>query len=65
MTIGEKIKELRKSKNMTLEDLSKKSGLAMASLTHYETGKNVPSLLSIKKLSEALDCDYDTLYELR
>lgn len=65
MLIGEKIKELRKEKKMTLKDLADKSGLSTVSLTHYETGKITPNLLSIKKLSEALGCDFDTLYELR
>ena len=49
---------------MTLKDLSDKSGLSLVSLTHYETGRGKPSLLSIKKLSDALECDFDTLYNL-
>ncbi len=65
MTFGEKIKELRKEKNLTIKELSSKSGISTVTINNYELGKSNPSLLSIQKLSKALKCDFNVLYNLK
>lgn len=64
MTLGEKIKEIRLKSNLTIQDLSKKSGLSVVSICHYENGKTKPTLTNLHKLSVALECDFDDLYKL-
>lgn len=63
MTFGETIKNARKSKKLTLQDLSEKCGLSAVSISHIEKGAK-PSSLSVMKLSKALEIDYDELWAL-
>jgi transcriptional regulator with XRE-family HTH domain len=44
MNIGKRLRELRKKQAMTLLDLSKKSGVALATLSRIETGKRTGTL---------------------
>ncbi len=64
MTFGEKIKSLRKERNLTLKDVSEKSGLSIVSLSFYETDKKKPSLVNMQKLATGLNCDFEELYEV-
>lgn len=41
-TIGERIRELRKSKNMTQTEFGKKFGIVKSTVSSYETGNSVP-----------------------
>lgn len=61
MTIGEKINELRKEKNMTMLELSKKSGISAATLSHWKKGDTKPQLVALSKVAAALDCDLSEL----
>lgn len=63
MTIGEKINELRKQKNMTLSELSEKSGVSAATLTHWKQGRTKPQLVALSKVADALGCDLSDLRE--
>lgn len=65
MTFSEKLKDLRKEKNMSIKELAKKSGVTAVSISNYENGHYIPNLLTIKKLARALKCDFETLYYLR
>ena len=49
ISIGEKIKTYRKLKNMTQEDLSKKSDLYVSTIKKYETGERKPKTESVTK----------------
>ena len=64
MTLGEKIKELRKEQNLTIDQLSKKSGISMPTICAIENEKRKPHLPILQKLSVALNCSFDELYEL-
>lgn len=61
MTIGEKINELRKERNMTLAELSKKSGISSATLTNWKLGKTKPQLVAVSKVAAALEVDLSCL----
>ena len=63
MTFGEKLKSLRKERNLTLEQLSKKSGLSIVSLSFYETNKKKPTLVNVQKLATGLECEFEELYK--
>lgn len=59
---SEKVKTLRKAKNMTLLQLSEATGLTIPTLSNYEHGKGKPSVSNVGKLAVALECDFDELY---
>ena len=54
MKIGQKIKLLRKERDMTLAELSKKSGVALATLCRMEKGKMTGTLESHANIAKAL-----------
>lgn len=52
--IGENIRSLRKSKNMTQKELALKSNLATSTICDIEKGRSNPSLESLKRIARAL-----------
>ncbi|MFQ5953327.1 MAG: helix-turn-helix domain-containing protein [Candidatus Omnitrophota bacterium] len=62
MKIGKRLRELRKEKNMTLEDLSKKSGVALATLSRIENNRMTGTLASHNRLCKALGASLVDLY---
>ena len=48
------IRFLRKQRNLTLAELSMRSGLTTAHLSMIERGKRQPSMQSIQKIADAL-----------
>jgi len=53
-TVGEKIKQIREMKKVSLEELSERSGLEISSVQKIEQDKNVPSLAPLIKIARAL-----------
>lgn len=53
---------LRKEKELTIRELSTKSGITTVSLSRLEKGKQRPTAQTIYKLSRALNCEYNLLY---
>ncbi len=49
-----KIKALRQERNLTLKDLSEKTGLSLSFLSQIERGASSLSITSLKKISDAL-----------
>ena len=63
MYIGKKIKELRKTQNLSLADLSKKSGVQIATLSRIENSKMTGTLDSHLNIAKALGVDITHLYQ--
>lgn len=62
---GEYIKEVRESKNMTLNQVAMYSDISAAQLSRIETGKRgVPKPLTIEKIAQALRIDYIELMKI-
>jgi len=61
--LGQKIRELRKAKKITLVELAKITGVAQASLSRIETGIMAGTVDSHRKISEALGSSIAELYE--
>ncbi len=57
MSIGDRIKELRISKNLTRKQVAEKAQLNEMAIYFYETGKRIPSTTSIGKVAIALNVD--------
>jgi len=62
MNIGKRIRELRKEKDITLEELSRKSGVALATLSRMENNKMTGTLASHNKICKALGASLADLY---
>lgn len=52
--IGHKIKGIRESKNLTVEEIAERSGLSTEQITSIETDQNLPSLGPLIKIARAL-----------
>lgn len=55
--IGLYLKELRKEKNLTQEELSEKLGVSRRSVSRWETGNTLPDLDLLIELSDFYDVD--------
>lgn len=61
--IGERIKELRKSKGVSQKELAQKTGLSIGSIQGYEQGRYNPKLEAIVKIAGALGVDLKVFYD--
>lgn len=63
MRIGNRLRDIRKSKHITLVELAKKSGIDQATLSRIETGKMTGTLQSHMTLCGALGITLSDLYK--
>ena len=59
--LADKIKQLRKERNLTQESLASILGVERTTVTMWETGQNVPPTKHLVPLAEALGCTLDDL----
>ena len=64
MSIGEKIKDLRKSKNMTQEDLAECLNVSISAVSQWEIGKTMPDITMIPIICNVFDVSADKLLEI-
>ncbi len=62
--LGLKIQQLRKDQQLSYQQLSEKTGLALSYLHSIEKGKKYPKADKILSLAKALDTEYDYLVSL-
>ena len=55
MLIGERLRELRKSKNLSQGDIEKRSGLIRCYTSRVENGHTVPSIETLETYARALE----------
>ena|SRR5829696_2506231 len=60
--LGAALRTLRQRRGLKQMDLAEKAGLSKGTLSQFETEQREPSLRSLGRLLEALECD---LYELQ
>ncbi len=58
------VKEIRKEKNYTLEQLSKKTGISTTHINDIENNVKEPSFSMMVRLSYALDVPLNKLYQI-
>jgi len=63
MEVGEIIKKMRKEKGMTLLELSKQSGVALATLSRIENGRMTGTLESHMNICKAFELTLPELYK--
>lgn len=61
---GEEIKKMRRAKDMTIYDLAKKSEISAVEISQIENSKRRPRMKTLKKMAEALECDFEQLFHL-
>jgi transcriptional regulator with XRE-family HTH domain len=54
IVVGHKIKSLRESKNLSVEEIAERSGLSVDQINNIENGQNLPSLGPLIKIARAL-----------
>lgn len=60
--LGQRIRKLRKEKNITLVEIAKKTGVAQATLSRIETGAMMGTVESHEKIAETLGIGLAELY---
>lgn len=60
--LGARIRELRKEKKLTLVDISKKTGVAQATLSRIETGSMIGTVESHQKIADVIGVSLAELY---
>ena len=58
------IRKVRKSKNITIEELATKSGISKSHLSYIERGEKEPTLSVLVMISIALKVDIKELYKV-
>ena len=53
-TVGEKIKQIREMKKVSIDELAVRSGMELAMIQKIEQEKNIPSLAPLVKIARAL-----------
>jgi transcriptional regulator with XRE-family HTH domain len=59
MKISAKLRELRKNNNLTLKELSQKSGISVSFISDIENSRRNPSIETLKVLAKALGVSPD------
>src|SRR5882757_3484099 len=55
MVIGNRLKELRESKNLSQGDIEKRTGLLRCYISRVEDGHTVPAIETLEKMARALE----------
>jgi transcriptional regulator with XRE-family HTH domain len=62
MSLGARIKELRLNKNMTQNELAIQCNFEKASLSRIESGKTNITILTLNRISRALDVEMSEFF---
>ncbi len=57
------LRSVRKSKRLSLRDLSFRTGLGKSTISDFENGKSSPTLNQLESIAEALGCKMSDLYK--
>lgn len=59
------LKFMRKYNNVTQAEIADKLGMDRSTYAYYETGKTVPGIFTLIKISEFLGCDINSLIKAK
>ena len=57
------LKEIRKQKGLTQQQLAKSSGVNQSQIARYESGKRLPRPKIAQRLGKVLEFDWKEIYE--
>lgn len=61
MSIGERIRNLRKQNNLLQEELGKKIGVARQTIASWESDRTLPNVEFTNRMASVFDCDITTI----
>ena len=61
MKFGDNLKQIRKSKNISQEELAERLGVSRQSVSKWETGENYPSMFNIMCVCDIFKCKINNL----
>ncbi|RKJ30803.1 XRE family transcriptional regulator, partial [Butyricicoccus sp. 1XD8-22] len=64
MTVGQKIKALRKENGMTQEDLAKKLGVQPTAVSAWERNANKPLMDKLTTMAELFDVPFTYFFDV-
>ena len=62
---GERLKQMRTEKNIGQNQLARELGLSNASISYWETGKQLPTIEAVYKIAVYFDVSADYLLGLK
>lgn len=62
IALGLRIKEIRKRKNLSQEELAEKVNLEPTSISNIETGRNYPSFQNLEKIIDVLGVTFNDIF---
>ena len=62
--ISSVITQKRTKLGLSQDALAKLAGISAPQMSNIEQGKNKPTSITLYKLSKALECDFEELYDL-
>jgi transcriptional regulator with XRE-family HTH domain len=62
--VGERIREVRLARGLTQGDLAERCGTSIAAISHIERGTKVPTITTLVRLADALECRVTKLVEV-
>lgn len=60
-TFAERLKAIRRAKNLTITDLAESAGLSRQTIHNYESGERDPTWAAVMALAYAMGCKTDDL----
>lgn len=63
MSIGEKVRKIRKEKGLSIMDLKEKTGLSKSTISDLENNKSSPTIDTLQKIADALGVDVRDFFE--
>ena len=64
MLLGDKIRELRKLKKLTQEDLANRSGISRVSIGNYERNDRTPDAITLVKIAKGLKIPVSDFFDI-
>jgi len=61
--IGNRLKDLRKKKNLTLKQLANRAGLSVSLISQIERAESAASISTLTKVSLALNAKMETFFK--
>jgi transcriptional regulator with XRE-family HTH domain len=61
---GARLRELRTAAGLTQRELAARSGTSSAAISNFEAGNNAPTLGTLVRLADALECNVTTLVDV-
>jgi transcriptional regulator with XRE-family HTH domain len=63
LRLGERVREIRRARNWTLEEAARRAGLARSTLSKIENAQMSPTFEAVQKLARGLGIDVPQLFE--